>query len=74
MHTPASSRRPHRVGPHPVLAALALAAMNAGAVVTVNGHVARILAKLEVHSRREAVERCRELGLLTGDVTSVPDT
>ncbi len=34
---------------------------------TVNGHVASILAKLEVHTRREAVERGHELGVLTGD-------
>ncbi len=31
---------------------------------TVNAHVARILAKLDVHTRREAVSRGRELGLL----------
>lgn len=31
---------------------------------TVNGHVARILAKLEVPTRRAAVERARHLGLL----------
>ena len=35
---------------------------------TVNAHVARILAKLEVRTRREAARRGRELGLLaTGD-------
>ncbi len=32
---------------------------------TVNAHVAHILAKLDVHTRREAVARGRELGLLT---------
>jgi len=41
---------------------------------TVNGHVARILAKLEVHTRREAVERGRELGVLIGDISSLPNT
>jgi DNA-binding CsgD family transcriptional regulator len=41
---------------------------------TVNGHVARILAKLEVHTRREAVERGYELGVLTGDISSLPYT
>jgi DNA-binding CsgD family transcriptional regulator len=41
---------------------------------TVNGHVAHILAKLEVHTRREAVERGYELGLLTGDISSLPYT
>ena len=41
---------------------------------TVNGHVARILAKLEVHTRREAVARGRELGLLTGEISSPPYT
>jgi len=34
---------------------------------TVNAHVAHILTKLDVHSRREAVVRGHELGLLTGD-------
>jgi DNA-binding CsgD family transcriptional regulator len=34
---------------------------------TVNAHVLRILSKLDVHTRREAVERARELGLLTAD-------
>jgi predicted ATPase/DNA-binding CsgD family transcriptional regulator len=32
---------------------------------TVNAHVARILAKLDVHTRREAVACGREMGLLT---------
>ena len=31
---------------------------------TVNGHVARILAKLEAPTRRAAVERARHLGLV----------
>ena len=31
---------------------------------TVNGHVARILAKLEAPTRRAAVERARQLGLV----------
>jgi ATP/maltotriose-dependent transcriptional regulator MalT len=34
---------------------------------TVNAHVARIFDKLEVHTRREAVERGHELGLLSGN-------
>jgi DNA-binding CsgD family transcriptional regulator len=34
---------------------------------TVNGHVARILAKLEARTRREAADRGRELGLLARD-------
>ena len=33
---------------------------------TVNGHVARILAKLDAPTRRAAVERARQLGLLPG--------
>jgi DNA-binding CsgD family transcriptional regulator len=36
---------------------------------TVNAHVARIFDKLEVHTRREAVERGHELGLLSGNDT-----
>ena len=34
---------------------------------TVNAHVARILAKLDVHTRRDAAVRGRDLGLLPGD-------
>jgi non-specific serine/threonine protein kinase len=34
---------------------------------TINAHVAHILTKLEVHTRRDAVIRGRELDLLTGD-------
>ncbi len=34
---------------------------------TVNAHVARILAKLDVHTRRDATVRGRDLGLLPGD-------
>jgi DNA-binding CsgD family transcriptional regulator len=37
---------------------------------TVNGHVAHILAKLEVRTRRDAADRARDLGLLTGDDSS----
>ncbi len=38
---------------------------------TVNGHVARILAKLEVSTRRDAADRARNLGLLAnGDGSS----
>jgi len=34
---------------------------------TVNAHVAHIFTKLEVHTRRDAAVRGRELDLLIGD-------
>jgi DNA-binding NarL/FixJ family response regulator len=34
---------------------------------TINGHVAHILSKLDVHSRREAVTMARAHGMLSGD-------
>jgi len=75
MHTPASSRRPHRVGPHPVLAALALAAMNAGAVVTVGPDGAYTSIQDGVDAAMQAggdevrVENCVALCLWTQSVS-----
>jgi predicted ATPase/DNA-binding CsgD family transcriptional regulator len=41
---------------------------------TVNAHVAHIFTKLDVHTRRDALIRGRELGLLTGDAKPEPYT